>query len=369
MTLIENYHQLISGQSLELDDAQHHALKLLDQLTAQLNDLADKSLIKGIYLWGKVGRGKTMMMDMFYQNLRGIDKQRIHFHHFIEAVHQRLNQLTGHNDPLEIIANEWANKVKVLCFDEFFVSDIGDAMLLAGLFKALFVKNVVLVATSNCLPEQLYRNGLLRQRFLPTIDLLNQYCQIVSVNGDIDHRLSQVRDYTCYFFPAKQYQNELSQRYHQLTSAPIKLGEIKINHRNITYLAKSEQLIWFDFFDLCSGPRSQRDYMVIAKQFHTVFISNVPQFSGKLIPAVFSGIEDSYQRSGVLLADLRQLDDEARRFIALVDEFYDQKIKLVISAEVDIFELYHAEQLSFEFARCESRLVEMQNPQYYSRIR
>ena len=367
MPLLKQYQQLINDNTLQQDQAQQYALNQLNNLCLQLK-ITEKTTVKGVYLWGKVGRGKTMMMDMFYQQLTIENKQRIHFHHFMEAVHQRLNQLSGKEEPLTRIASEWAKKVKVLCFDEFFVNDIGDAMLLAGLFKSLFAQGVLLVATSNCAPEQLYRNGLLRERFLPTIDLLNQYCEVISVNGEQDHRLSQLIEYTGYYFPASQHFQTLKQQYQQLngqsSEKEIETGEITINHRKISYLAKSDRVIWFDFFALCSGPRSQRDYMAIAKQFTTVIISNVPQFSGKLIPAVFSGIEDCYQRSGVLLGDLRQLDDEARRFIALVDEFYEQKTQLIVSAEVDIFALYQAEQLAFEFARCESRLIEMQSAQY-----
>ncbi len=363
MPLLKQYQQLINEKTIQQDESQQNALTALNNLLLNLNAVK-KQPQQGIYLWGKVGRGKTMMMDMFYQQLAIENKQRIHFHHFMEAVHKRLNEITGTDEPLTRIASEWAKKVKVLCFDEFFVNDIGDAMLLAGLFKALFTQGVVLVATSNCVPEQLYRNGLLRERFLPTIALLNQYCEVNSVNGEQDHRLSQLIDYTCYYYPAESHQQTLMQHYIKLTSEQPKSGNISINHRNINYLAKSDKVIWFDFFALCSGPRSQRDYMQLAKQFTTVIISNVPQFSGKLIPAVFSGIEDCYQRSGVLLGDLRQLDDEARRFIALVDEFYEQKIQLIVSAEVDIFALYQAEQLAFEFARCESRLIEMQSAQY-----
>jgi len=372
-SLIELYQEKIAAQALVYDQAQQVAISQLDELAVSLNNVGTISVAtQSIYLWGKVGRGKTMMMDMFYQHVKIEKKQRIHFHHFMESVHQQLNQLTGQAEPLNYIANEWAEKVKLLCFDEFFVNDIGDAMLLAGLFKTLFSKGVILVATSNCVPEQLYTNGLLRERFLPTIDLLNDYCQIISVNGEQDHRLSQLVEYTQYYHPAIDHEKTMLARFKDsstlaATELTIQSGEITINHRLIPYLAKNDNnSIWFDFFALCSGPRSQRDYMAIAKQFKTVLISNVPKFSGKLVPAVFSGIEDSYQRSGVLLGDLRQLDDEARRFIALVDEFYDQKIKLVVSADVDVFELYQGEQLAFEFARCESRLIEMQSATFFN---
>jgi len=397
--LLEQYQQLQKQLVLCEDKAQHAAIAALDKLSKQLvlasnnnnqkilsnNFLAPKKLlakllpkkkkpiIKGLYFYGRVGRGKTMLMDLFYQNIPIKHKKRIHFHRFMESVHQQLNELSSHHssvdNPLARIAKSWATNIELLCFDEFFVSDIGDAMLLSGLFKELFSLGVTLVATSNCQPEQLYRNGLQRDLFLPTIALINQYCQVISVNGDTDHRLTStvVQCYKNYYFTHSNGEQLIAKRFQEFcTDTAIsvndyKLKNIIINHREICYRAKTSKHIWFDFYALCSGPRSQRDYIQIADQFETVLISNVPQFSGRLIPAVFSGVEDSYQRSGVLMAELRQLDDEARRFIALVDEFYDRQIQLIISAEVDITELYLGQQLSFEFQRCQSRLFEMQN--------
>ena len=351
-----------------------------------------KPVIRGLYFYGRVGRGKTMLMDLFYENIPLKQKKRIHFHRFMESIHQELNQLSltksSIDNPLEHIANRWASEISLLCFDEFFVSDIGDAMLLSGLFEALFCSGVTLVTTSNCQPEQLYRNGLQRERFLPTINLINQFCQIISIDGDIDHRLTNYNPhYKNYYFSYQNGEQLLADRFAQLCAVNtinvktngakdvtlqnntsnndypqrISSKRITINHREISYIDKTSKHIWFDFFDLCSGPRSQRDYMQLADLFDTVLISNVPLFSGKLIPAVFSGVEDSYQRSGVLMGNLRQLDDEARRFIALVDEFYDRKIQLIVCADGDITELYQGQQLSFEFQRCQSRLFEMQN--------
>lgn len=345
--------------------------------------------LQGLYLHGRVGRGKTMLMDLFYQNLAIKKKQRIHFHRFMESIHLQLSQRSetkckGDN-PLEYIASQWASKTDLLCFDEFYVTDIGDAMLLSGLLKVFFEQGIVMVFTSNAAPEMLYRNGLQRERFLPTIDLINQYCDIVSVDGDIDHRLSKGSapdTYHNYFLTKYQGEEKLKARFNKLCSLnKLHLAKevvnksaltpflksinhiskiVEINHRSIVYKQQIDNAIWFEFNELCSGPRSQRDYIVLADMFDVVFISDVPQFSGKLIPAVFSGVEDSYQRKGNLLSQLRHLDDEARRFIALVDEFYDRKVMLVISAEVDIFDLYQGSQLTFEFARCQSRLVEMQ---------
>jgi cell division protein ZapE len=351
------------------------------QFLSKIISNEEKSITRGLYFYGRVGRGKTMLMDLFYENIPLKQKKRIHFHRFMESVHQELNQLSkakpATDNPLVHIAQRWADDISLLCFDEFFVSDIGDAMLLSGLFEALFSSGVTLVTTSNCQPEQLYRNGLQRERFLPTINLINQFCRVVSIDGEIDHRLSnQKHHYKNYYFNHQNGEQLLADRFFHLSSVgAIDSGDtmlavdslnndkpttIAINHREISFLKKSEKHIWFDFFDLCSGPRSQRDYMQLADLFDIVLISNVPQFGGKLIPAVFSGVEDSYQRSGVLMGGLRQLDDEARRFIALVDEFYDRKVQLIICAEVDITELYQGQQLSFEFQRCQSRLFEMQ---------
>ncbi len=405
--MLKQYQQLIKQQVLCEDKAQSSAVAALDLLSKQLVQISNerkschpKSFLstifarlplykilrhqpisegaipqlKSLYLYGRVGRGKTMLMDMFYQNIPIKHKKRIHFHRFMESVHQQLNNLaiqqssSGQKvnvNPLAYIAKSWASDIELLCFDEFFVSDIGDAMLLSGLCRELFSLGITLVFTSNCKPEELYRNGLQRERFLPTIDLINQYCQILSVNGDTDHRLTDavVVGYKNYYFSNADGEQLLAKRFKALCHGlPTLLDkEIIINNRKISYRAKADKYIWFDFYDLCSGPRSQRDYIQLSDKFETVLISHVPQFSGELVPAVFSGVEDSYQRSGVLMGSLRHLDDEARRFIALVDEFYDRKVQLIISADVDIVDLYQGQQLSFEFQRCQSRLFEMQN--------
>jgi len=401
--LLEQYQELLTQNVLCEDKAQLSAVQALAQLSEQLvlaehdrikntktsfdflskiTTKKTKPVIKGLYFFGRVGRGKTMLMDLFYENIPLKQKKRIHFHRFMESIHQELKQLSRKksaiDNPLVHIAKGWASEISLLCFDEFFVSDIGDAMLLSGLFEALFSSGVTLVTTSNCQPEQLYRNGLQRERFLPTIKLINEFCQIISIDGDIDHRLTNDKHHhKNYYLNHQNGEQLLANRFKQLSTANITTNEhtslqghnladmtsknITINHREISYLGKTDEHIWFDFFALCSGPRSQRDYMKLADLFDTVLISNVPQFDGKLIPAVFSGVEDSYQRSGVLMADLRQLDDEARRFIALVDEFYDRKTQLIVCADVDITALYQGQQLSFEFQRCQSRLFEMQS--------
>ncbi|MFT5758480.1 MAG: cell division protein ZapE [Alteromonadaceae bacterium] len=377
MALIPAYQKLLADKNLSYDPAQAEAIQALNTLIYDLQHPNKKFWTgrskkqyqpKGIYFHGRVGRGKTMLMDLFYQHIKIKHKKRLHFHRFMEVIHQQLDEVSGQSEPLNIIAKRWASEIKLLCFDEFFVTDIGDAMLMSGLLNAFFQYGVVLVTTSNCHPDLLYRNGLQRQRFTPTIVLLKAKCHIISIDGEVDHRLShhkQQMSYRDYSYPNDNLHTFIKNRYLQLSlNKSIKQGVLQVLGRDITYLAKDGALIWFDFFALCSGPRSQRDYINIADNFSTVLISNIPQFSGKPIPAVFSGVEDSYQRSGVLMGDLRLLDDEARRFIALVDEFYDRKIRLVVSAEVDIVELYQGQQLSFEFSRCQSRLIEMQTIGY-----
>jgi cell division protein ZapE len=375
--MLTAYQNLFTQNNFQHDHAQVNAVAKLAELSHAINEQKHKSsfskffmktpTISGLYFHGRVGRGKTMLMDLFYQHITITAKKRIHFHRFMEEVHQQLELCSGQSEPLKFVAKCWAKKVKVLCFDEFFVSDIADAMLLAGLFRELFQQGIILIATSNCQPEQLYRNGLQRERFLPTIVLINQHCQVLSVDGDVDHRLGHYQkalEYRDYSYPFIGNKNTLAVRFLQLTELNAKPGVIIINHRKIPFQGKTEQVIFFDFYALCSGPRSQRDYMSLADNFQTVLLNNVPQFMGEKIISVASGVEDGYQRNGKMLSQLRHLDDEARRFIALVDEFYDRNIRLIINAEVDITQLYQGQQLSFEFARCQSRLIEMQSLPY-----
>jgi cell division protein ZapE len=375
--MLSAYQALCSLNNFQYDYAQVNAVTKLDELSQKIYQQETRSWlskrlnksnsISGLYFYGRVGRGKTMLMDLFFQNLAITSKQRIHFHRFMEEVHQQLNLCAGKSDPLTFIAKIWAKKIKVICFDEFFVSDIGDAMLLSGLFKALFQQGIILIATSNCKPEQLYRNGLQRERFLPTIDLINHNCQVLSVDGEVDHRLGHyyaAMEYRDYTFPLTNNENTLAKRFSEISGIKGVSGNITVNSRQIPYRAITDEIIHFDFFALCSGPRSQRDYMTLADCFQTVLLDHVPQFEGEIITSVTSGVEDDYQRKGNMLSQLRHLDDEARRFITLVDEFYDRKVRLIINAEVDIIQLYQGQQLSFEFARCQSRLIEMQNLSY-----
>lgn len=363
-TLILNlYKAKVASGELMYDAAQQRAVMALSTLSLQLQtpvkwwQKAPK--INGVYLCGPVGRGKSMLMDLFYNNVPIVQKQRLHFHHFIAHVHSQLADLQGQANPLTLIAKKWAKNIKVLCFDEFFVSDIGDAMIMARLFKALFDQGVVLVATSNAKPEQLYSNGLQRARFLPTIDLINDHCHIVSVAGQEDHRFRYGKN-NCHYFvnlPNDEFNKLFTKQYPQAT----KNQSLQVHSRALPYLFKAKNALMIDFMALCSGPRSAHDYMFLAKEFDVLYIANVPKMGvGATGKVIVHGIEDSYQREKQTL-DEHYLDDEARRFIALVDEFYDCHKLLVINAQAQIETLYEGKKLSFEYARTQSRIVEMQN--------
>lgn len=299
----------------------------------------------GLYMWGGVGRGKTFLMDLFYDALPFPGKQRMHFHRFMREVHRGLNQQAGAANPLRKVADEFAQRGRVLCFDEFFVSDIGDAMILGELLQELFARGLVLVATSNVVPVNLYENGLQRQRFLPAIDALVKHVEVLNVDGGIDHRLRVLEQAEIYHAPLDEAAEEsLAASFDQLAgSEPITRQHIlEIEGRDLRAKACSEGVVWFDFVQLCDGPRSQNDYIELAKLFHTVLVSDVPKFTSAT-------------------------EDQARRFISLVDEFYDRGVKLILSAAEPITGLYQGERLTFEFERTQSRLLEMGSRDYLAR--
>lgn len=298
--------------------------------------------VQGLYLWGGVGRGKTYLMDLFFHALPGERKLRMHFHRFMLMVHKRLAEAKGRSDPLVHVAAGIAEQVDIVCFDEFFVSDIGDAMILANLFDALFASGVSLVATSNIEPGRLYEHGLQRRKFLPAIDLLRRYCVVLNVDGGIDYRLRSLNKAPVFHFPLDEASaRALADLFAELTRGMRveKDKELEIQERRFNALAWSEGLVWFDFEVLCGGPRAAADYIEIARQYHTVLVSGVPVFT-------------------------ERIDDKARRFITLVDEFYDHGVKLVLTAAADLEDLYQGSDLQFPFARTRSRLLEMQTREY-----
>jgi cell division protein ZapE len=300
--------------------------------------------LRGLYFWGGVGRGKTYLMDLFFDALPFENKQRMHFHRFMRHVHQQLQALQGEPNPLRRIAEEFAQQYRVLCFDEFFVSDITDAMILAGLLDALFARGVVLVATSNVAPVNLYRNGLQRSKFLPAIDLLIARTETLNVDGGIDYRLRVLQDAEIFHSPLDAAADASLARSFQSLSPDAGRVDVmlEIEGREIPTKRCGDGVVWFEFSALCEGPRSQNDYIELAMQFQTVLVSNVPRFTS-------------------------QREDAARRFISLVDEFYDHNVKLILSAELPILELYQGDRLVFEFQRTESRLQEMQSQEYLAR--
>ncbi|WP_105169622.1 cell division protein ZapE [Pseudoalteromonas sp. T1lg23B] len=351
--MLSQFQQLLDNNVLSQDTAQLHALHALAQLQTQL---AQQQRGKGIYLHGPVGRGKTMLMDLFYRTLSGVPKQRLHFHHFMSQVHHELNAIQGQVNPLAQIARSWADKVTVLCFDEFHVSDIGDAMIMARLFEHLFASGVTLVATSNCHPQTLYRNGLQRQRFLPTIDLLEQHCEVINVAGEVDHRFANGFD-SKYFFV-----DELAPFARLFTQSGGQFLEqcISVCNRPVATMGAAKRVIAFDFYALCSAPRATADYIALTEQYRAIFIANVPAMGSKALQHVTTqGIEDGYQRDPHF-DRVHQLDDHARRFIALIDECYEKKCLVVVHADTQLHLLYTGKQLAFEFERTKSRLVEMQ---------
>ncbi|MGY6027648.1 cell division protein ZapE [Phytobacter sp. AG2a] len=300
--------------------------------------------VRGLYMWGGVGRGKTWLMDLFYQSLPGTRKQRLHFHRFMLRVHEELRELQGHSDPLESVADRFKAETDVLCFDEFFVSDITDAMLLGGLMKALFARGITLVATSNIPPDELYRNGLQRARFLPAIDAIKQHCDIMNVDAGVDYRLRTLTQAHLWLSPLKdETTQQMDKLWQALAGAPRgNAPTLDINHRPMATLGVENQTLAVSFTTLCVDARSQHDYIALSRLFHTVMLFDVPVMTPLM-------------------------ESEARRFIALVDEFYERHVKLVISAEVPLFDIYQGERLKFEFQRCLSRLQEMQSEEYLKR--
>ncbi|OUS32907.1 cell division protein ZapE ['Osedax' symbiont bacterium Rs2_46_30_T18] len=331
---------------LVLSQADAPKVSFFGKMTAVFNKPEKKVPVKGLYFWGGVGRGKTYLMDTFYDSLPFERKERTHFHRFMQRVHADLKVLEGQKNPLDIIAKNYAEEACIICFDEFFVSDITDAMILGGLFERLFAEGVALVATSNIVPDGLYLNGLQRARFLPAIALLKLHTEIVNVDGGVDYRLRVLEQAELYHCPLDAAADtSLNKSFENLApdlDEVVECEQVEINGREILSRRCCEDVVWFDFADICLGPRSQNDYIEIAKIFHAVLVSNIPQLG-------------------------RENDDAARRFINMVDEFYDSGVKLIVSAAVPIFEIYTEGKLEFEIERTKSRLLEMQSHEYLAR--
>lgn len=297
--------------------------------------------VRGLYVWGGVGRGKTYLVDTFYDTLPLERKLRIHFHRFMQRVHHSLRGMRHQENPLESVAGQFAEKAQIICLDEFFVADITDAMLLYGLLQALFDQGVTLVTTSNIPPDDLYKGGLQRVRFLPAIDLIKRHMEILPMAGGVDYRLRYLEKAEIYHYPLDERAERILRDAfeHMIPEPGQSAGSLAIEGRSITFRQRADGVIWFDFKAICDGPRSQADYIEIARCFHTVLISNIP------------------------LLDW-QMENQARRFLSLVDEFYDHHVKLIASAAAPLNEIYQGHKLRFEYQRTVSRLQEMQSHDY-----
>jgi cell division protein ZapE len=372
----ELYQRQLEQEGFVADPAQCEALEQLDQLYYQLDVSSSRwkgrkeVRPKGLYLWGDVGRGKTFLMDLFYESLPDGRKLRLHFHRFMARIHRDLNTESGHAEPLQRIAKKLAKECDVLCFDEFFVSDIGDAMILGRLFAALFDNGMTLVATSNIPIERLYRNGLQRQRFEPAIKLLLQHTQEVHLNGGEDHRLRHLQHQQTYFLPSEIHFDQLFLQLAEQLNKKMQSADqsLLVCHRPIDVIRLSPSLVWFSFDALCNGPRSQLDYIELASRFSCIMLSEIPILGGECRGWIKArGTEDGSfgtTETGERKLSYASQDDAARRFISLVDELYDRRVNLYLSAEVPLESLYSGGSLSFEFKRTYSRLVEMQSAEY-----
>jgi cell division protein ZapE len=334
-----------------LDPAQQRALHSLQRLYDDLARTGSGWLriftrprpIRGIYLWGPVGRGKSFLMDEFYRLAPVARKQRVHFHRFMQSIHHALRELQGQEDPVNIIAARIARDVRLLCLDEFHITDIGDAMLMRRLLEGLLSGGIALITTSNQHPDALYEHGLQRAQFVPAIDLLKTHLELVELNGDADYRLRALTLAGVYHYPL----GETAERAQEAGFVALagSLGEadqmLEIEGREVHARRVAPGVAWFDFADLCDGPRGTADYIELARRYHTVLVSGVPRFG----PA---------------------LRDSLRRFTWLVDEFYDRHVNLMLSAEAPVDQLCKDVPTTPDIERTASRLIEMQSAEYLS---
>ncbi|HUQ28216.1 MAG TPA: cell division protein ZapE, partial [Usitatibacter sp.] len=334
----------------ELEDYRQYRAGKLNRLVTNLG--AGRRPPRGMYIWGGVGRGKSLMMDAFFKAARHRRKRRVHFHEFMREIHARMRALSGTEDPLDAISTEIAKDLRLLAFDEFHVSDIADAMILARLLELLMEKGVVLVLTSNYKPDDLYPNGLQRARFLPAIEILKRDLDVVELAGATDHRRRLLDALSVYYTPIDAHADgNLAKFFEAMTKATYsENGTIDVGGRPIAFRRRAKGVVWFDFHELFEKPRSQVDYLEIASAYHTVLISGVKRMAASQT-------------------------DVVRRFTWLVDVFYDKRVKLVLSAEAQPEDLIAAagsapapeQMVRTEFTRTASRLREMQSKDYFSR--
>ena len=359
-TPLEKYQSDLTRDDFEFDSSQQQAVEAIQKLYDELlRELPQKSgmlhslrsliggesvKIKGLYIWGGVGRGKTYLVDCFYACLPFKEKQRMHFHRFMQSVHNQLRELKHMESPLEQVAENITKSVRVICFDEFHVSDITDAMLLSGLFEGLFQRGVVLVATSNQHPDNLYQGGLQRERFLPAIEMIKSHTRVFNLDSGVDYRLRFFDKAEIYHTPLDSDAMPMLQTSfsHISPDAGEADKQLEIEGREIATVRCGGGVVWFEFTALCDGPRGPADYIELARQFQTVLIANVP-----------------------VMGDME--NDMAKRFMTMIDEFYDRNVKVIITAEANPEVLYRGKQLSAPFQRTLSRLEEMRTCDYLAR--
>lgn len=359
LTPIENYKKQIDDKILNYDKNQEKIMYefqiLYDILTKErflcnvkkilfLKKIKNKEK-KGIYLWGKVGRGKTYLMDMFFESLPIQKKERLHFHSLMQKIHSELKKLQSHKNPLKELTQKFIKNIDVLCIDELYIDDIADAMIIKSVIIELFKYDITIVITSNINVKDLYINGLQRQHFLPVLQLLEKNLNIITIDTPIDYRRIKIQKKELYFYPiTKIYKHKCSKIFSEFSSHDIITikSYIEINERKIKILRATKTSLWFNFKDICTTPRSKEDYIIIAKNFSSIILTNIPQLKLINLAAV-------------------------KRFIIFIDELYEKKIKLVILAECELEKLYEDIELSFEFQRLISRITEMQTINYLNK--
>jgi cell division protein ZapE len=351
------YQATLAERGYRADEAQLRAIAALErcenewaEYKARRSNAVTKLLVRppiprGVYMHGGVGRGKSFLMDCFFQSVPLTRKTRLHFHEFMREVHRELQELKGTANPLQELGRRVARRFRLICFDEFHVADVTDAMILHRLLQALFAHRVSIVTTSNFHPDELYPNGLHRDRILPAIALLEQRLEVVNVDAGIDYRQRTLQQLPMLHTPLGEAADAaMAAAFAQLAEARDEPPVLNIEQREIRALRRAGGVVWFDFRTLCGGPRSQNDYLEIASRFHTVLLSNVPQMSPRLA-------------------------SEARRFTWLVDVLYDRRVKLILSTAVPPEALYTEGPLAHEFPRTVSRLHEMQSAEYLALAR
>jgi cell division protein ZapE len=358
MTQVTDVYQLtLAERGYQSDTAQLRAVAALQRCEDEWADYKARRsnaltklirrppIPRGVYMYGGVGRGKSFLMDCFFQSVPLTRKTRLHFHEFMREVHRELQDLKGTADPLDELGRRMARRYRLICFDEFHIADVTDAMILHRLLAALFANRVSIVTTSNFHPDGLYPNGLHRDRILPAIELLKAQLEVINVDAGTDYRQSTLAQMEMFHCPLGEAADAAMQAaFSRLAEARDEAPVMHIEHRELHALRRAGGVVWFDFKTLCGGPRSQNDYLEIASRFHTVLLSNVPEMPVRMA-------------------------SEARRFTWLVDVLYDRRVKLVMSAAVPVDRLYTEGPMAHEFPRTVSRLHEMQSAEFLALAR